>query len=100
MRKTKALTQCYALQDLLFKAANDAQCSKQDLSRLSLSWARLEERKRILRGRPLPGSLRPKEPKAKKTLHFHDLSSCVPKRIVHPDLDQTNQMTGPETPVQ
>ena len=60
MRKTKALSQCYALQDLLFGAAHDPGCSKPDLAKLSLAWERLEERKRVLRGRPLPGSLRPK----------------------------------------
>jgi hypothetical protein len=117
MRKTKALTQAYAMQDLVFDWAmafkrpeaptnGGTVLPEPDpkaaavVSQLAKAWDILEERKRILRGRPLPGSLRPKEPKTKKTLHFHDLSSCVPKRIVRPDLDQTNETTGPETPVQ
>jgi hypothetical protein len=70
VRKTKALTQCYALQDLLFQAAHESDCSKADRARLALAWERLEERKRILRRVPLPGSYRPKE-KEKRPSYSH-----------------------------
>jgi hypothetical protein len=64
---SKALKQCYDLQDVLFSAANQVECSRSDLARLSLAWERLEERKRILRGRPLPGSYRPEKEKPKRS---------------------------------
>lgn len=68
MKISKALKQCYDLQDLLLKAANDTQCSKGDLAKLAGAWEKLEGRKRILRGRPLPGSLKPvaKQPSDKR----------------------------------
>ncbi|MBI4664441.1 MAG: hypothetical protein HY735_37085 [Verrucomicrobia bacterium] len=73
MKISKALKQCYDLQDLLFSAANDKACSKADLSRLACAWERLEERKRILRGRPLPGSLKPeKKPPGRRAPDGYD----------------------------
>ena len=59
MGRSKTLRQCYALQDLVFNAANQKDISKPDLAKLALAWERLIERQRILRGKPLPGSLRP-----------------------------------------
>ena len=59
MARTKTLTQCYAIQDLLFKALTESGDKKPDLAKLALAWERIVERQRILRGRPLPGSLRP-----------------------------------------
>jgi hypothetical protein len=67
MKISKALKQCYDLQDLIFAAANNAECSRVDLARLSCAWERLEERKRVLRGRPLPGTLKPEKRKPKRT---------------------------------
>ena len=79
MRKTKAITQCLAIQDLIHDAAMTFKAALQSkgesasldvktavaLSRLAIAWNAIAERARILRGRPLPGSFRPKPPKQK-----------------------------------
>ena len=70
MRKTKALTQCYALQEVVYAKmlelnGEPAKTCGSMVSQLARAWDVLEERKRILRGRPLPGSLRPE--KVRKT---------------------------------
>ena len=59
MARSKTLTQCYAIQHLLFAALNAEGVQKPDLAKLALAWDKIVERQRILRGRPLPGSLRP-----------------------------------------
>jgi len=60
MRKTKSLTQLYGMQAVLNVAVLDPTTPTKEKAQCALAWERLEERKRILRGRPLPGSLRPK----------------------------------------
>lgn len=65
MGRSKTLRQCYALQDLVFNAANERGIQKPDLAKLALAWERLIERQRILRGKPLPGSLRPSSGKVR-----------------------------------
>ena len=65
MARTKTLTQCYAIQDLLFKAITEKGDQKADVAKLAMAWERIVERNRILRGRPLPGSLRPGGKKAR-----------------------------------
>lgn len=100
MRFSKALTQCYALQDLIFSAANDPKCEKIDLSRLALAWERLEERKRVLRRVPLPGALRPDAPQSKrKRSAISGLSSEVTQvwRAAAQQADQAAQLPPGET---
>ena len=63
MRHPKAITVLLEFQRLLHKAAKDQECSRADLGRLALAWERLEERRRILKGKPLPGALKPASPK-------------------------------------
>jgi hypothetical protein len=53
------------LQELILSKAQADDLAARDLSSLALAWERLEERLRVLRGRPLPGSLKP-EPAAKR----------------------------------
>ncbi|MBI4663907.1 MAG: hypothetical protein HY735_34330 [Verrucomicrobia bacterium] len=78
MKLSKGLKQLYALQDLLFAAANEEQCSKSDLARIACVWERLEERKRILRGRPLPGSLKPeKKPPGRRAPDSYDTERAL-----------------------
>lgn len=48
-----------AMQSILYARIIDPKCSDQDKARLALAWERLEERLRILRGKPLPGVLSP-----------------------------------------
>lgn len=73
MAKSKALSQCLEAQNFAHAAlmAIKAKCSQSDGSisidhvtataiyRLTAAWERTVERARILRGRPLPGSMRP-----------------------------------------
>lgn len=54
-----ALKQLLILQQTLFQAANDPSTSKADLARLAVAWKHLESQKRIVRNKPLPGSLKP-----------------------------------------
>lgn len=51
------------MQDSLYRATKDPDCEKYDLARLALAWERLEERRRIMKGKPLPGALKPASPK-------------------------------------
>lgn len=41
------------------------------IAQLARSWDALEDRKRILRGRPLPGSLKPEKEKPKRIPYWH-----------------------------
>jgi len=46
-----------AMQRVLEKRINDPDCPDSDKARLVVAWDKLEDRKRILRNKPLPGSL-------------------------------------------
>ena len=76
MRKSKALSQCLDIQNFLYESvmALKEQCTNKEtkkvtmdakngivLHKLAGAWDTTVERGRILRGRPLPGSLRPRE---------------------------------------
>jgi hypothetical protein len=58
------------------------------LSRLAIAWNAIAERARILRGRPLPGSFRPKPPKPKSrsllAMPLDDLEPPVPEPLNEP----------------
>ena len=58
--KRTALRHLLELQRCVFSAATKEGVEPRDLAQLSRAWEVLEERKRILKGRPLPGSLKPK----------------------------------------
>ena len=53
------LTEAVELQKLCMKLARQPKVRAIDLAALARAWDILEDRKRILRGRPLPGQLRP-----------------------------------------
>lgn len=54
-----AYSQAVALQDAIFQKAQNPKETAVGLSSLARAWSELEDRKRILRGVPLPGQLRP-----------------------------------------
>jgi hypothetical protein len=60
--KRAALRHLLELQRCVFAAATKEGVEPRDLAQLSRAWDCLEERKRILRNRPLPGSLKPEKP--------------------------------------
>lgn len=60
-----ALSEVRKLQQIVFSKVTQEQ-DRDDLAQLIGAWDKLEERKRILKGAPLPGSLKPESPKAKK----------------------------------
>lgn len=64
--KRNALRQALQLQQRVFEEGVKAGVKPVELAQLSRAWDVLEERKRILRGRPLPGSLKPEKPKSPK----------------------------------
>ena len=53
------MKQAYAIGDVLFSRIQTADVPNDDLCRLTQAWDQVKERERILRGRPLPGSLKP-----------------------------------------
>ena len=55
----QALKDILELQGLLLKDARNEKTTPADRAKTAQAWERLEERKRVLRGRPNPGSLRP-----------------------------------------
>lgn len=52
---TRPFKQARALQELLFSSSQVKGTKPADLAKLALAWEKLEDRLRILRGRPLPG---------------------------------------------
>src|SRR4051794_19301911 len=58
-RGPRALRQLVAMQDNLYNLALEPSVSATARAKCALAWERLEERKRVLRGKPLPGSLKP-----------------------------------------
>ncbi len=58
-RREYPLTEAVELQKLCMKLARAPKVRPLDLAALARAWDVLEERKRILRGKPLPGQLRP-----------------------------------------
>lgn len=56
--RKSAITDILKMQDVLKARCLDMKTGPKEQSSCALAWERLEERKRILRGKPLPGSLR------------------------------------------
>ena len=61
-----SLAQVVKLQQTCYDKALTPEISPSELSSLSRAWKELEEQTRIIRGRPLPGSLRPEQTKKTK----------------------------------
>ncbi len=57
------MRQVVELQDLVFNAAKEEGPKGKALASLTRAWCDLEERRRVLTGKPLPGSYRPEKPK-------------------------------------
>jgi len=77
MKLPVGLKQLYEIQQLIYQRIMMDGCDNDDLKALTDSWERLEERKRILRGKPLPGALRPTATKPKRTSHSKLLIDSV-----------------------
>jgi hypothetical protein len=56
-----ALRQALQIQERVYEESLKSGVKPSDLAQLARAWDCLEERKRILRGRPLPGSLKPEK---------------------------------------
>jgi hypothetical protein len=61
----RALAQALRMQEVLYLTVLSDEASGQEKAQAARAWEALEERKRILRGRPLPGSKRPAPDKPK-----------------------------------
>ena len=94
MARSRALTQCLDIQNLAYETAmgfktlepNDEAFERHArkcvaLAQVARAWESAVERARILRGRPLPGSLRPKVEKkpARRTLRAEPVSRGAPE---------------------
>lgn len=91
------MVQCLELQSLLYDSAHDPSVGKDTLARLALAWERLEERKRILKGKPLPGNLRPVEPKRKGRKTGISITGHVlelPERVQEPPAEPPSAAVG------
>jgi hypothetical protein len=64
--KRARLTQLRDMQDVLFADAMNPEATPKDRATSACAWDKLEERIRILSMKPLPGSLKPESPKAKR----------------------------------
>jgi hypothetical protein len=64
--KRNALRQALQLQQRVYEEGIKKGIRPIELAQLARAWDVLEDRKRILRGRPLPGSLKPEKPKNKQ----------------------------------
>ena len=62
------LKQAVAMQAVLYQDIMSPDTRPSDRAQLARAWDTLEERKRVLRGKPLPGSLKPPPPKPKGSL--------------------------------
>lgn len=70
----KFYRQLLDMQDVLYTAALNPDTDASQRAACARAWEVLEERKRIMRGRPLPGSLRPE---AKRTKRTRDAASPI-----------------------
>jgi hypothetical protein len=57
------LRQALDLQQLVYDTAFSQQAKPAEIAQLARAWDVLEDRKRILKGRPLPGALKPETKK-------------------------------------
>ena len=62
----KFYRQLLDMQDVLYTSALGAETDPSERAACARAWEVLEERKRIMRGRPLPGSLKPTDTKHKR----------------------------------
>jgi hypothetical protein len=53
------LSQAVALRELVYQAAQQPDLEPNELARLVHAWSEVQERLRIIRGKPMPGFLRP-----------------------------------------
>jgi hypothetical protein len=66
--KRNSLRQAIQLQQRVFEESNKPGVKPIELAQLARAWDCLEERKRILRNKPLPGSLKPQPPRRPRPL--------------------------------
>ena len=105
VKRNAGIMQAYALRQLAFDLsrevglATDSQLSEplrlraQIVTNLIRAWAEADERARIARGRPLPGSLRPeRKPKQRRTPTIAPIARVVPAPA--PDQTEPGQATG------
>ena len=72
--RRNSLRQALQIQQRVFDEGMKSGVTPGALAQLARAWDILEERKRILRGRPLPGSLKPEKPKSKQKINPLELS--------------------------
>ncbi len=65
------------MQARLFQIVVDQSVNPAVAARAALSWEKLEDRKRILRGKPLPGSLKPLPKKNKRKTYDGPLGEAI-----------------------
>ena len=81
----KALSEAITLQKLVFEQARKGK----GLASLVKAWDVLEDRKRVLRGMPTPGSLRPAEQKLKR--------KPVPFSVLRDDSNSESTLTNSDS---
>lgn len=74
--------QVVELQNIVFEAAKMEGAGGKNLASLARAWCDLEERRRILKGKPLPGTYRPEKPsKLDNSNPFNALKIKPPRPI-------------------
>lgn len=90
--KSKTLSQANALRDLLFQSALGAQ--GRDIAALAIAWDKVCDRARIIRGRPLPGALKPEKPKSTRTSKDASFLEDVSIESSMPASEKSTQESG------
>lgn len=68
------------------------------LTQLIQAWERLEDRKRILRGKPLPGSLRPVSKPSKAKRGFSTREQPIESPSIDPSKESLSIIPDPQKP--
>ncbi len=90
----RAYHQVIAIQDAVFKKLQSGELTEAAYSRFTRAWCDLEERRRILTGKPLPGAYRPE--KKQKLPAMRGFAALSMKRAVIEIPQAVTTTTTPE----
>ncbi len=81
------------MQNVLLKLITKKSADPVVVPRAALAWERLEDRKRIIRGRPLPGSLKPVTPNKRKEKYWMEPDKIITNETPH-EAEQLDKRSG------
>jgi hypothetical protein len=87
-RSNRPKSQCVHLQNIIYAKAIVDGIDLKVLSSLTRAWKELEDARRILIGKPLPGSYRPEKKAKIKASPFSQLKSAKAAIVLHTSIEQ------------